>query len=427
MPKLRLDSWKSIADYLERSPRTVQRWHTSHGLPVHHFGGCKGSVFAYSPEIDRWLEGLGEETRSDDADGDEAHETRKRRSLELTARANEMWETHSEESLNTIAGIYRKAIDQYPGNARAFIGLADSMISASLHGVMDGSVAYPSATEALRRASQLDPHDLDGRCGQAWLNLVYGRKWRQARAGFEDVLSKQPSMSFALAGMAVLHVAEGDLGSASDCAWEAWMQNTMVSALGAIVCWSKYLQGDSERALELVAQVRGSGGCGATIGAIEALALNQAGSSKTGIDRIEAIAASFPRSQILQGALGYAYAIAKQTGNALDILQNLEQPNAQKKPNNPYGRALVLIGLGNGQQAVPWLEAAFAEGSLWSLGFSSDPALRRLRGDPSFDLLLQKIGIPANKPVQALRPLEFVVRAAPGDMGRRSDRTLARA
>ena len=262
MPKLRLDSWKSIADYLERSPRTVQRWHTSHGLPVHHFGGCKGSVFAYSPEIDRWLEGLGEETRGDDADGDEAHETRKRRSLELTARANEMWETHSEESLNTIAGIYRKAIDQYPGNARALIGLADSMISASLQGVMDGSVAYPSATEALRRASLLDPHDLDGRCGQAWLHLVYGRKWRQARSGFEDVLSKQPRMSFALAGMAVLRVAEGDLASAFHCAWEAWMQNTLISSLGAIVCWSKYLQGDTERALELVAQVRGSAEAG---------------------------------------------------------------------------------------------------------------------------------------------------------------------
>ena len=155
MPKLRLDSWKSIADYLERSPRTVQRWHSSHGLPVHHFGGCKGSVFAYPQEIDRWLTSLGEETRGCETDVDEAHETRKRRSIELTARATEMWETHSEENLDTIASIYRKAIDQYPGNARALIGLADSMISASLEGMMDGSIAYPCASEALRRAAQL--------------------------------------------------------------------------------------------------------------------------------------------------------------------------------------------------------------------------------------------------------------------------------
>jgi hypothetical protein len=234
-------------------------------------------------------------------------------------------------------------------------------------------------------------------------------------------------MSFALAGLALVHIAEGDLASASQCAWEAWMQNTLVSTLGAIVCWSKYLEGDFERALELVAQVRGSGGCGATIGAIEALALNQAGSIGVSLDRIEAIARDFPRSQTLQGALGYAYAVTKQIGKALDVYQSLEQPNAQKKPNNPYGRALVLVGLGNVRGTAPWLEAAFAEGSLWSLGFGADPVLRGLRGDPGFDLLVQKIGTPAGRPVQALQPLEFMVRAAPRDLVRRSDRNLARA
>jgi tetratricopeptide (TPR) repeat protein len=427
MPKLRLDSWKTIANYLERSPRTVQRWHLSQGLPVHHFGGCKGSVFAYPQEIDRWLTSLSEETRGCEMDIDEAHEARKRRSLELTARATEMWETHSEENLDTIAGIYRKAIDQYPGNARALIGLADSMISASLEGTMDGSIAYPCASEALRRAAQLDSQNVDGRCSQAWLNLVSARKWRQARTGFEDVLSKQPRLSFALAGLALLHVAEGDLVSASHCAWEAWIQNTLVSTLGAIVCWSKYLQGDFERALELVEQVRVSGGSGATIGAIEALALNQAGPTQQGIQRIEAIAAEFPRSQTLQGALGYAYAITKQTVRALDVLQILDQPNSQKKPSNSYGRSLALIGLGHARQATHWLEASFSEGSLWSLGFGSDPAFRRLKGDLEFDSLVQKIGTPPAKPVQSLHTMEFMVRTAHADVGRRIDRSLASA
>ena len=226
---------------------------------------------------------------------------------------------------------------------------------------------------------------------------------------------------------ATLHIAEGDLAIASHCAWEAWMQNTLVSTMGALVCWNKYLQGEFERALELVAQVRGSGGSGATIGAIEALALNEAGPIDINIDRIEAIAVDFPRSQTLQGALGYAYAMTKQTGKALDVYQGLEQSSAQKKPNNAYGRALVLIGLGNVRQAVLWLEAAYAEGSLWSLGFGSDPALRRLRGDASFETLLQRIGAPAGRPVQSLQSVEFMVRPAAGDMGRGSNRNLVRA
>jgi len=34
-PEDRLDSWKEIAAYLDRSERTVRRWESSEGLPVH--------------------------------------------------------------------------------------------------------------------------------------------------------------------------------------------------------------------------------------------------------------------------------------------------------------------------------------------------------------------------------------------------------
>jgi TolB-like protein/Flp pilus assembly protein TadD len=52
----RLDSWKSIADYLGRSVRTVFRWSDERGLPVHRVpGGKRHAVFAYSNELDAWL------------------------------------------------------------------------------------------------------------------------------------------------------------------------------------------------------------------------------------------------------------------------------------------------------------------------------------------------------------------------------------
>jgi hypothetical protein len=55
-PNTRLNSWKEIADYLDREVRTVARWEKEFGLPVQRVGGGKGrSVFAYTADIDEWL------------------------------------------------------------------------------------------------------------------------------------------------------------------------------------------------------------------------------------------------------------------------------------------------------------------------------------------------------------------------------------
>jgi Tol biopolymer transport system component len=52
----RLESWKQIAAYLNRSERTVRRWHELEGLPVHkHQHRQRGSVWAYRTELDQWL------------------------------------------------------------------------------------------------------------------------------------------------------------------------------------------------------------------------------------------------------------------------------------------------------------------------------------------------------------------------------------
>jgi len=52
----RLDSWKEIAAYLNRDVTTVQRWEKREGMPVHrHLHDRSGSVYAYGPELDAWL------------------------------------------------------------------------------------------------------------------------------------------------------------------------------------------------------------------------------------------------------------------------------------------------------------------------------------------------------------------------------------
>jgi len=54
-PQKTLESWKQIAAYLDRSERTVRRWETSEGLPVHRREHEKqDTVFAFRHEIEAW-------------------------------------------------------------------------------------------------------------------------------------------------------------------------------------------------------------------------------------------------------------------------------------------------------------------------------------------------------------------------------------
>ena len=64
----RLDSWKEIAAYLNRSVRTVTRWEHEEGLPVHrHLHSKSGSVYAYKPELDDWWKNRGASVDASDS------------------------------------------------------------------------------------------------------------------------------------------------------------------------------------------------------------------------------------------------------------------------------------------------------------------------------------------------------------------------
>jgi len=71
----RLDSWKEIAAFLGRAERTVKRWETERGLPVHRVPGAgRSAVFAYTIELTEWLKGKARELDADDsASGEVEH------------------------------------------------------------------------------------------------------------------------------------------------------------------------------------------------------------------------------------------------------------------------------------------------------------------------------------------------------------------
>ena len=54
----RLNGWKEIAAYIDRTPRTAQRWEREYQFPVHRIEATGGEVvYAFRSEIDLWRKG----------------------------------------------------------------------------------------------------------------------------------------------------------------------------------------------------------------------------------------------------------------------------------------------------------------------------------------------------------------------------------
>jgi tetratricopeptide (TPR) repeat protein len=394
MHKRRLDSWKAIAEFLGKSLRTVQRWHELNGLPVHHYGGKTGSVFAYEEEIDAWLGGIAGKPGVGRVEAEQQHEAALRTSRELSATADRMWETRAIGNIQTITELYREAIDKDDSNASAFIGLANALIFSAITDVIDGAIAFPMVLDAIRRIPAIESDSVDAKCPMAWTDLLYCRNWHKARMGFEHVVSMRPSSSFARAGLALANTALGNLDEATECAWKAWRINPLVRSLAGVLCWILYLKGDFQHVQDLTAQMRNIGGYGPVTGVVEAFVLAQDRNTAVSIATLENSARGQPQNIMLQAALGYAYGVAgeerKARAQQTQILRWAESSKRQKG----YPLALVSLGLGENHEAISWLETAYAEGSLWTLGFRSDPLLRILKGLPRFDQFLCRLGEP---------------------------------
>jgi hypothetical protein len=165
-----------------------------------------------------------------------------------------------------------------------------------------------------------------------------------------------------------------------------------------------YLGGDFHRVRDLVAQIRTGGGDGGLVTSVEGLILLQDGFVRSGLGRLESAAATYPQNPTIQGILGYAYGILGEERKARDSFARLARCFEATRKSSGYALALVCLGLDERQDAISWLESAYAEGTLWSLGFRSDPMLRPLKGDPRFERLVSRIGSTNSFPTFTTHP-----------------------
>jgi len=416
----RLDTWKSIAQYLGRSTRTVQRWRSEYGLPVRHLGGDATSVFAYTDELDGWLRNRNQTRSEADPDRQEPARSRndslpesvlivqsqermvaygasgpnERRASELVVLAERMWDGLSESNLCSIARIYREAADLDSSSAKAFAGLSQALIAQGALGRLHISDAYRSAEAALERALELGPNLIETRCSAAWIKLLVIRDWNGARIAFDEALLERPGCTQALVGRALLSLAEGRPTLASELLREASVQSPLDVFATALLCWEEYLSGKFENVLAFVLQARASGHAGAVLDGVEALASVLLKGPTANIEQLTHLLEDSPGHYTLLGVLGYAHGMSGQVEKAREIIESMTVLGFRGKRDYAYSMALTYLGLNERHAAVKWLLESYRQGSLWSLGFQLDPILAPLRDDPQTSKWFGRMGYP---------------------------------
>ena len=119
-------------------------------------------------------------------------------------------------------------------------------------------------------------------------------------------------------------------------------------------------------------------------------ALLQKNSYAEGIAEFQKAAELSPGSTTLTSNLAYAYALSGRKNDALTILNELKN-NSRHTVSNAPEIALVYVGLNDRDQAMAWLEKAYADRFNPSLLLR--PAFDPLRADPRFLNLVHRIGI----------------------------------
>jgi tetratricopeptide (TPR) repeat protein len=97
-----------------------------------------------------------------------------------------------------------------------------------------------------------------------------------------------------------------------------------------------------------------------------------------------------PGSAAFTANRAYVYAVSGKRDSAINILNDLKNGSHHASSDFPE-IALIYVGLGERDQAMAWLEKAYAD--RFNPGVLMRPAFDPLRSDPRFETLLRRIGL----------------------------------
>jgi DNA-binding winged helix-turn-helix (wHTH) protein/tetratricopeptide (TPR) repeat protein len=322
---------------------------------------------------------------------DSPHDHANEQAYQLYLRGRYFWNKRTVDGLRKSADYFRQSIQADPNYALAYAGLADSFALLASFSVEPGRAANANARSAAFSAIHLDPSLAEPHASLGMIYFFTDWNLSAAETEFERAIRLNPNYAMAHHWYALDLAAMGRFPEALYEIHLAQKLDPLSLIIGTNVGWIEYLARDYPAALRDLRRVLELDPdfvrARTRLGMVEMALGNDAAAIA---DLTQAVALSGDEDPWVEGLLGAAEARSGDRHAAERMLANiLERSASQYVP--PTSRALILIGLDRGSEAISALSQAIDDHSTSMVYARVDPSLDPLRKDPAFQALLNQI------------------------------------
>ncbi len=302
-------------------------------------------------------------------------------------------ERRSREGLEKAIASFQSAAAVEPESAEAYSGLAASYALLGIYDFWRPREAFGPAETLARRALELDPDSGEAHLAMGLVAAVGHWDWPTAERELERAVELAPGSAEAWTWRGGYLAAAGRLDEAVASTEQALILDPTSPVAGAALAWRLFQarQGDeavaqAHRTIELAPDYYDAWDnlkwieltLGHETPAVEAWirAEELDSGDGEGVERVY-------RERGLEGL------------HRESIESQLERRDSGRY-HSPYDLVLEYTALGDVDSAMTWLERSFAERETDLVDLAVDPRLDPLRGEPRFQEILAKIGIPGS-------------------------------
>lgn len=291
---------------------------------------------------------------------------------------------------------FKKAVEIEPDYAAPYTGIASCHCSMGSYGfeLEQPNVIIPIGLEFSRQAMQLDGGQVDAYTFTAIMTLKYAWDWKEAERLFRKALQISPNDARAHLQFSLYYESIAAHDQAIEEAEMARTVDPLSTEANMNLAWQLYRAGRLDAALARLNWTLDLNpefwGVHWGLGHVY-LALGQ---TEAAIDEFRRAVDSKGGYTIPLQGLGYAHAVSGDRAGALEAIGRLDEI-ARDAYVSPYYYAVIHAGLGEADRSFEYLEKAFALRSRSMAWLKVAREFTGLQGDPRFQDLIRRIGIPA--------------------------------